>query len=409
MSAMLLRRSAVLLSLCALLAGTACADGASEADFASAVARSRSVAEKTNSYRIAASVQVASGVTGMGPAMTMDIAVNAAARWPDRLASSQEGSGFAVNLGTGPQGAWMYVSQLGTCYQGPAATLVRNLDSAGEFDLTPENVYNFYGGLADFVLPAEPAPLAETSLDTLTVAGAPVVCTVFTVPAEEGEPKEGVVLRGEGKAWYDPASGLVLKTRREIHTVQGGTPVTQTQTTTVDSFSLDGAIPDDVFTYSPPEDARVVDSFDKLTNPDSMAGLDAPDIQVTTLDGQATRIGDLRGKVVFLNFWATWCPPCRQEMPHIQALYDAMKDRKDVVFIAASSEDVATIKGFLDKAGYTFPIYTVKQEDVAGSYRTQSIPSIFVIDPKGVIRAHLVGGQTEKSMRRALARAGLEG
>ncbi len=404
-----LRRSAVLLSLCALVLGTACADGAQDTDFKSAVDHSRAVAGKLDTYKIAATVQVASGVTGMGPAMNMDIALNAAARWPDRLTSSQEGTGFSVAMGTGPGGAWMYVSQLGTCYQGPAATLSRNLDAAGEFELTPESVYNFYSGLADFVLPADPEPLDETALDTLTVNGAPVVCTVYTVPAEEGEPAEGVVLRGEGKAWYDPASGLVLKSRREVHTVQGGTPVTQTQTTTVDSFRLDGEIPDDVFAFTPPADARIVDSFDKLTNPDSMAGLVAPDIQVTALDGTPTRIADLRGKVIFLNFWATWCPPCRQEMPHIQALYEEMKDRKDVVFMAASSEDTPTIEGFLAKAAYTFPIYTVKQEDVAGSYQHPEHPVHLRHRCRGRHPGAPGGGPDGAAMRRALAKAGIGG
>ena len=406
---MLLRRSALLLSLCAAVLGTAAAaQGAPAADFAAAAAHSRAVVEKAQSYRIAASVAVASGVTGMGPSMTMDIDVTSAARWPDRLASRQESSNFTVDLGTGAQGAWMYISQLGTCYQGPPAKLSRDLDSAGEFELTPESVYNFYTGLADFMLPADPAALAGTTQDTLTVNGAPVVCTVYTVPGEDGDPAEGVVMRNEGKAWYDPASGLVLKSEKGLRTVQNGTPVSQTQTTTVETFALDGDVPDDVFTYTPPADARVVDTFDKLTNPDSMAGQDAPDITVTSLDGKPLKIGDLRGKVIFLNFWATWCPPCRQEMPHIQTLWDEMKDRDDVVFIAASSEDVDTIKKFLAKSSYTFPIYTAPQESVAGSYHTQSIPSIFTIDAKGVIRAHLVGGQTEQSMRRALAKAGLK-
>ncbi|MBE0565694.1 MAG: TlpA family protein disulfide reductase, partial [Krumholzibacteria bacterium] len=386
-----------------------CAADAADPDFAGAAARSRTVAENLQSYTIEASIAVASGVTGMGSAMTMDVSLRSAAVWPDRLANRQEGTGFVVDLGTGPGGSWLHVGQLGTVYLGPAATLTRDLEGAGQFELSAEKVYNFYAGLADYVLPAEPAAVGEPAVETLTVGGKEIRCLVFTIPAEDGEPTEGQVLRGEGRAWYDPASGLLLKSQREIRTVQQGNPITQTQTATVDRFTLDQPVADERFVFAAPAGVRTVDDLDKLTNPDSMAGQPAPDITLTGFDGTTTRISDLRGKVVFLNFWATWCPPCRIEMPHIQTIYEELEPAGEVVFLGASSEPKGTVEAFLAKNPYTFPIVGVGEQDVAVTYRTQSIPAIFVIDKDGVIRAHLVGAQSEEQMRRALAKAGIGG
>ncbi|MFO7610285.1 MAG: TlpA disulfide reductase family protein [Candidatus Krumholzibacteriia bacterium] len=399
----------LLLAVLCYLTAAGCAADAADPDFAAAAARSREVAEALQSYSIEASIAVASGVSGMGSAMTMDVSLRSAAVWPDRLANRQEGTGFVVDLGTGADGAWLHVGQLGAAYVGPPATLTRDLDGAGQFELSAEKVYNFYAGLADFVLPAEPVAAGEPAVETLTIDGREIRCLIFTIPAEEGEAAEGVVLRGEGQAWYDPASGLVLKSVRQIRTLQQGNPISQTQTTTVDRFTLDEPVPDERFVFTVPTGTRTVDDLDKLTNPDSMAGQPAPDITLTRLDGTTTSISDLRGQVVFLNFWATWCPPCRIEMPHIQTLYEELGSAGEVAFLGASSEPKATVEGFLAKNPYTFPIVSVGEQDVAVTYRTQSIPAIFIIDGEGVIRAHLVGAQSEEQMRRALAKAGIGG
>ncbi|HPF70480.1 MAG TPA: TlpA disulfide reductase family protein [Candidatus Krumholzibacteria bacterium] len=399
----------VALTALAIPAAAAAADTPS-ADFDAAVKHSREVAEAAQSYVVDADVRVSSGMTGMGAAMNMDMTARSAAVWPDRMANSQEGSAFSINMGTGPNGAWLHISQLGTCYQGPPARLVRDLEGADEFELTLESIYNFYAGLSSYVLPAEPAAAGAAGRETLTVGGREIPCLVFTIPAAAGEPGEGAPVDGEGQAWYDPASGLVLKSVRSLVVLQGGQSITQTITTTVTGFSVNQPVPDERFAYTLPEGVRSVPELDLLTNPDSMAGQSAPDITVTRLDGTTAKLSDFRGKVVFLNFWATWCPPCRREMPHIQTLWDELGAKGDVVFLGASSEDAAKVKSFLEQnPQYTFPIAIAKAEDVSGAYHTDSIPAIFVIDAGGTIKAHLVGAQTEKSMRQALAKAGIGG
>jgi thiol-disulfide isomerase/thioredoxin len=112
--------------------------------------------------------------------------------------------------------------------------------------------------------------------------------------------------------------------------------------------------------------------------------------------------------VVFLDFWATWCGPCRMEMPHIQALHDEMKDSGEVVFIGASNEDQKTIETWLQKNPYTFKMVMVKPEDAQTKYKVTSIPAGFVIDREGMIRAHMIGAQSEMQLRTALGKAGIK-
>ena len=393
--------------LCLLMA--ACSATATDEDFATAVANSQAMAAELQSYEISATLAVASGPAGQAAGQTMEVALSAAARWPDRLANRQEGPGFVVDLGTGPENAWLHIGQLGAAYVGPTATLTRDLETAQQFELTEASIYNFYSGIAQFLLTAEPAATGEPAHETLSVDGRDVPCLVYTLAAEDATPAEGVVVQGEGAAWYDPASGLVLKSRRAVSTVQGGTPVPQVTTTTVERFGLGESVADEQFAFPAPAGARVVDELDKLTNPNSLAGQPAPDITLKDFDGTELKVSDFRGKVLFLNFWATWCPPCRMEMPHIQTLHEEMGTEGEVVFLGVSSEEATIINGFLDKNPYSWRMLMANPEDVAGVYGTTSIPAIFVIDEEGMIRAHLVGAQTEAQMRSALAKAGIGG
>ncbi|WGH76239.1 TlpA disulfide reductase family protein [Tenacibaculum tangerinum] len=90
----------------------------------------------------------------------------------------------------------------------------------------------------------------------------------------------------------------------------------------------------------------------------------------------------LKGKVVFVNFWATWCPPCVAEMPSIQKLYDDYKDKVEFIFI--SNEDWATIEGFYKDKGYDLPTYNILSK-VPDQLVSNSIPATFIIDKNGTI------------------------
>jgi len=107
------------------------------------------------------------------------------------------------------------------------------------------------------------------------------------------------------------------------------------------------------------------------------------------LDGTPFDARTLQGKVVFVNFWATWCGPCRSEMPSIQRLYDKVKG-DGVVFLAISDESREKIDGFVKKNPYTFPIYRIAGKPPA-VFRTDGIPATFILAPDGRIAFKHVG------------------
>jgi peroxiredoxin len=112
---------------------------------------------------------------------------------------------------------------------------------------------------------------------------------------------------------------------------------------------------------------------------------DAPEFQVRTPDDRQIRLSDLRGKVVFLNFWATWCGPCREEMPAMERLHRAYKDRGLVVLaISTDSQGASVVKPFIAQFKITFEVgLDPKMAVAAGAYQVWALPSTFIIDRKG--------------------------
>ena len=127
---------------------------------------------------------------------------------------------------------------------------------------------------------------------------------------------------------------------------------------------------------------------------------------LTDLDGKSWTLQSLRGKVVLVNFWATWCPPCRKEMPDLDALYRRFKDR-GLVVLAISDEEVAKVKPFLAERNLTFPILLDPGRKVNDLFRIDGIPKTFVYDREGKLAAQSIDMRTEKQFLEMLSRAGL--
>lgn len=112
-----------------------------------------------------------------------------------------------------------------------------------------------------------------------------------------------------------------------------------------------------------------------------------------TLAGDGKQVTDLKGKVVFVNFWGTWCIPCVAEMPTVQKLYDHFKTDTSIVFIIASRQDTPEkIHAFAKKYGYTLPFYTIKDEDIPASMKFNQYPATFIYGKDGNIAMKHING-----------------
>ncbi|WP_163102198.1 redoxin domain-containing protein [Peribacillus alkalitolerans] len=125
-------------------------------------------------------------------------------------------------------------------------------------------------------------------------------------------------------------------------------------------------------------------------------GKDAPDFELQTLDGQKVSLSDLKGKKVMLNFWATWCPPCKAEMPEMEEFQQQLS--KDEVILAVNIDPQNDVEGFIDSMGVTFPIALDEDGEVNKMYKILTIPTTYFIDSDGVIQGKFIGAMSLKDM-----------
>src|SRR2546425_6085645 len=124
-----------------------------------------------------------------------------------------------------------------------------------------------------------------------------------------------------------------------------------------------------------------------------VVGMTAPNFSVPDLQGKTQRLTDYRGKVVFLNFWATWCKPCKEEMPSMQVLWDNLKNQ-DFKMLAVSMDRVTTTKdipSFVENLKLAFPILTDSWGQTDKRYKLMGVPETYIIDQNGVLREKVIG------------------
>jgi peroxiredoxin len=131
------------------------------------------------------------------------------------------------------------------------------------------------------------------------------------------------------------------------------------------------------------------------------------DFKLTDLKGKNWTLKDLRGKVVLLNFWATWCPPCRKEMPDLETLYRRFEP-EGFVILGISDEEAGKVKPFIEQQGITYPVLLDPGRKVNELFQIQGIPKTFVYDRDGKIVAQSIDMRTQKQFLEMLAQAGLK-
>ena len=138
--------------------------------------------------------------------------------------------------------------------------------------------------------------------------------------------------------------------------------------------------------------AAAADAFEALALIKPTRVRVAEEFAVPTPNGQSIRLADYRGRVVLLNFWATWCPPCQAEMPAMERLYQGFKDRGFVLLaISVDADGGSVVKPFLQERKFTYPIGLDPKMALAGRYGVRALPSSFLVDKRGTLVALAMG------------------
>jgi peroxiredoxin len=125
----------------------------------------------------------------------------------------------------------------------------------------------------------------------------------------------------------------------------------------------------------------------------------APDFSLKDLDGKEVEIKQFKGKVVFLNFWATWCGPCKEEMPGLEVLHKQFKEKNFVLLtISVDYEGIKPVQEFMTKQKYTFPVLLDSKGETLDLFEVKGIPTTFLIDKKGKMVGKAIGPRDWKSV-----------
>lgn len=248
--------------------------------------------------------------------------------------------------------------------------------------------------------------LREESVD---LGGKAVPCAVLEVTYEHppGAPQEF----SPTTLWIDRARAVVL---RESLTVSGNNPQTGgamklVQSTRFQIVDFESAIPDSAFAFVPPDGAKEVAQIGPQAedSQSDLAGKPAPDFTLTDLLGKPVKLSSLKGRVVLLDFWATWCGPCRIEMPRVQKLHRDFRAKGLTVYGVNVGEELTKVRPFLTKNGYTFPMLLDRKRAVAEKYGVNGIPTLVIVDRKGSVHSYFVGVREDSVLRNALADLGI--
>lgn len=146
-----------------------------------------------------------------------------------------------------------------------------------------------------------------------------------------------------------------------------------------------------------PENPQTASSSSAQPQPDdgTLEGKLAPDFSLKNLQGQEVKLSDHKGKLVFVNFWATWCEPCKEEMPSMERLYNKMKDRPfEILAISLDSQPTEAVPKFLKQTqlNISFPLLQdAEQKTAKNLFRTTGVPESFIVGADGKVIKHVIG------------------
>jgi peroxiredoxin/outer membrane lipoprotein-sorting protein len=222
-------------------------------------------------------------------------------------------------------------------------------------------------------------------------------CTILTIGRDGNHART---------LWIDPNTNFIRKDEAKDISTSDGASSSQSSTTT---FPVAHAVetPDSaIFSFAPGKTRAIERRELQKAAPVTRIGTLAPEFTLRNLKGEEVRLSDLRGKIVVLDFWATWCPPCRLSMPTLELLSRQFED-KGLMVLGIDDEDPKEQSAFLVSFGYSFSSLVDPAARVKTLYNVEGIPATILIDRQGKIKTYDVGTATYESLWEALQALGI--
>ena len=211
--------------------------------------------------------------------------------------------------------------------------------------------------------------------------------------------------------WFDKKLGIDLQSTIAMKvSTPGGLSIETRLKTVKKEFAIDGPMDDSLFAFTPPEGAKEVEKltlFGSFGATPDLVGKAAPEFTVPAPDGKPYSLAALQGKPVLLDFWATWCAPCRASMPTVEQISRDYKDQGLVVLGVNSGEDRDTVREFLKKTPMPYPAVLGVDNGILKDYQVTVYPTFVLIGADGKIAAYEMGFGGEARLRAMVEKAGL--
>jgi len=357
---------------------------------------------RTPSYRI--QVQLSQHVLGAALDQRVDVPMLLAADRATGRARSEMVNPYlsTVSIADGDT-LWGHAPTLGQYTQRPLRQVSELAPPIGQPNGAPLHPLLDLAPLTDGILSAR-----VSGRDTLRLLDRVLDCDRVDVRYAPDTSASGIS-HSRRTHWIDRASGLIVRDSAEITVEhpQRGTMSSLLERRVV-ALAIAPVFDDSVFAFRRPEGAVRVRRLGMSNEGPSLAGKPAFDFSLTGLEGEAVSLADLKGDVVVLDFWATWCGPCRRWMPIVQKAHDALQGKGVRVFAVNLREDAAKVRAYLNQTGVRVPVLMDRDGAVSDRYGARSIPLTVVIGRDGLIVDSLLGVHTATDLQESLRLAGIE-
>ncbi len=304
------------------------------------------------------------------------------------------------------ESAWIYLALNNQYASGkPEEVLQVMRDLPGMSELTTAKSYlKEYWRLGDL---ADGARLVGE--ESLELEGRKLSCYLVEFSDPNRQSKAGSMEVSPKRIWIEKTGFVILKevTRWRFRLAPGEPFTEATETFALKRFQVNQPIEESRFAFYPPPQARsLISSGGSISSASPLLGEAAPDFSSKSLDGKEYSLEKLKGRVLLLDFWASWCKPCRIEMPIVEKLYQEYKN-KGLVVLGINDENPELMRNFLKESAVTFPLL-LDDGEIMHSFKIRAIPTLILLDREGKIAWHHVGTSGEGMLRRVFEEAGLK-